>query len=119
MNANAKKWVKALKSGRYKRTTGTLRDKKGYCCLGVACEIAVKNKIIEAGELTASDCYYYDGEENFLPPAVITWLGLRDQKGTFTPKNKTDTSLDVLNDGGKTFKQIAKIIESEPEGLFV
>lgn len=30
-----KKWLKALRSGKYKQTKGTLCDGKGYCCLGV------------------------------------------------------------------------------------
>jgi hypothetical protein len=29
------KWVAALRSGEYKQTKGYLRNKKGYCCLGV------------------------------------------------------------------------------------
>ena len=37
-------WVAALRSGKYKQTTGTLRGVMehnyiGYCCLGVACDI--------------------------------------------------------------------------------
>lgn len=118
MNANAKKWVKALKSGKFKRTTGTLRDEKGFCCLGVACEIAVKNKIINKGDKRES-LYFYADEENFLPEVVKNWLGLQTFKGNFKDKQDGRISLDVLNDRGKTFKQIAKIIESEPEGLFV
>lgn len=45
-----KKWVKALRSGRYKQTEGVLREEQGnrangkpiygYCCLGVLCNVA-------------------------------------------------------------------------------
>jgi len=36
-----KKWVKALRSGKYKQTRGRLRTKNGarHCCLGVLCEL--------------------------------------------------------------------------------
>ena len=30
----------ALRSGKYRQTRGRLRDSKGFCCLGVACEIS-------------------------------------------------------------------------------
>lgn len=39
-----KKWLAALRSGKYKQTNGTLKKslpnkKVGYCCIGVACKI--------------------------------------------------------------------------------
>lgn len=35
-----KKWVAALRSGKYKQGKGVLRSEKGnYCCLGVLCDI--------------------------------------------------------------------------------
>lgn len=120
MNANAKKWVKALKSGEYKKTKGTLRDEKGYCCLGVACELAVQNKIIKpAKKHDESGYFFYGKEDNFLPKKVMQWLGVRSARGSFVAKKEVQLSLDTLNDTGKSFKAIAKIIESEPEGLFV
>lgn len=33
------KWIDALRSGDYQQTKEVLHDSKGYCCLGVACEI--------------------------------------------------------------------------------
>jgi hypothetical protein len=38
---NIRKWVKALKSGKFEQTTGQLFDNKEnkYCCLGVACRL--------------------------------------------------------------------------------
>lgn len=35
MNNLARKWISALKSGKYKQTKGCLHNKEGYCCLGV------------------------------------------------------------------------------------
>jgi len=46
-------------------------------------------------------------------------IGLRTEAGEFTDKNGATASLADLNDNGKKFAAIAKIIESKPEGLFV
>ena len=39
--ANLKKWIKALRSGKYKQTKDTLcNDKRNsFCCLGVLCDV--------------------------------------------------------------------------------
>lgn len=34
-----KKWLEALRSGKYNQTARVLHDDEGYCCLGVACEV--------------------------------------------------------------------------------
>ena len=34
-----KRFVKALRSGKYKQTTGKLQNANSYCCLGVACDL--------------------------------------------------------------------------------
>jgi hypothetical protein len=36
------KWINALRSGEYKQTRQSLHDDKGYCCLGVLCDVASK-----------------------------------------------------------------------------
>ena len=53
MNQKIKeRWVKALRSGKYKQGKGWLRKSSGpkkkseFCCLGVLCDLAVKSKII-------------------------------------------------------------------------
>jgi len=47
------KWVKALRSGNYRQSTGYLRseDEKGYkyCCLGALCDITDSNRWTENG----------------------------------------------------------------------
>lgn len=37
---NIRLWVAALRSGEYPQDVGALRTAKGFCCLGVACEVA-------------------------------------------------------------------------------
>lgn len=42
--SDIKKWCAALDSGKYKQTYITLQDNRGYCCLGVACDIFIEKK---------------------------------------------------------------------------
>lgn len=111
MNENAKKWVAALRSGEFTQGTGRLvaRDPDtneviGHCCLGVACVLAQR----------ATGVGFVERE---LPPRrVQRWLGLSTVEGTI----EGDFSLVEHNDNnGVTFDEIADLIESEPEGLFI
>lgn len=120
MNNNAKKWVAALRSGEYKQTTGHLRDQKGFCCLGVACELYMK----ENPDLLKVDrhgLYYSTVEAVFgvLSEPIMNWLGLREAAGIHET-NEGPLSLTNYNDVKRlSFAAIANIIETEPEGLFV
>jgi hypothetical protein len=130
VNDNAKKWVDALRSGRFKQGRGSLRYDDSYCCLGVACQV-YKEETGE-GKWTPYDGAYMrfdlDDRSSFfiLPQVVQEWLGLRTETGDF---EETKT-LTVLNDGVSpsgedageapfSFAEIADVIESEPEGLFL
>jgi hypothetical protein len=43
LNPNAKKWVTALRSGRFKQGRSVLNQgDRALCCLGVACEVAIE-----------------------------------------------------------------------------
>lgn len=37
-----KRWINELRSDKYQQSTGSLKDKDGYCCLGVLCDIVDK-----------------------------------------------------------------------------
>lgn len=37
------RWVKALRSSKYKQAQGQLKKDDGFCCLGVLCDLAVKD----------------------------------------------------------------------------
>ncbi len=111
------RWVKALRSGKYKQGKQFLhrksRKQERYCCLGVLCELAVHAKVISQAALD-DDTFYYDHNEQILPTAVKNWVGLNEEDGSYG-----GGSLVELNDDGKKFTTIAKLIESKPEGLFV
>lgn len=126
MNRNAKKWVAALRSGKYKRgkeQLGLVVNEKTmatkYCCLGVACELALKAGVVKKKFVGEGGLVTYDGHSSWLPPAVQEWLGLRKDNGEFVPKKRQKRdSLAELNDSGKSFSYIADFIEREPPGLF-
>jgi hypothetical protein len=104
LNANAKEWVQALRSGKYAQGWYQLkRDDDRFCCLGVACELAMKAGVIKR----------YEPSNGALPRSVRLWLGLKHENGDYGT-----ASLANDNDHGKSFGDIADIIESEPDGLF-
>lgn len=105
--ANREKWLRDLESGRWPQAKQRLATSKGYCCLGRACEVALKSGV----ELTTkyhegSDKWEYGGCLTDLPEAVMDWLGV----GSSLPSLTNGEQLDELNDDGVTFKQIARRI---------
>jgi hypothetical protein len=120
LNENAKKWIAALRSGKYAQGRAMLNsmDMK-FCCLGVACEVAIQAGVpVKKEPGLYGQKFNYDTSFTVLPLSVQRWLGLASASGHF--KQGGDCrSLVALNDGGLyTFNDIADIIESIPEGLF-
>ena len=113
-----KKWVAALRSGKYNQTKDHLRDENGYCCLGVLCEIAAKEGVckLELKEMLGSSyiVHQYDDASLTLPSKVIEWAGLESSNPIITRTSGEDSSLSGLNDElGYNFNQIADIIEEQ------
>lgn len=117
--AIVRRWVKNLESGLYKQGKGVLaesdKDFDRFCCLGVLCDMAVRAKVIPAPlPVGIGDAYEYVNQTGNLPRAVRDWAGMMDRSGDYDSGNLAN-----LNDDGKKFKTIAKIIKSDPKGLFV
>lgn len=130
-----KKWINALRSGKFKQGTGTLKqyDSKGnaqYCCLGVLCELynqeMKKNKKKMLSETTWSNdsdfSYGYcklGGKKEDLPKEVMKWAGIKDSIGKFYDEGDLigEPCLADMNDCGTKFKTIADIIEEKYEQL--
>lgn len=91
------RWVAALRSGEYKQGKYRLqRDDDTYCCLGVLCDLAVKDGVVAA----------FDGRRELPPTTLSAWAG---SSGWW---RSGGVSLPSLNDGlGWTFDQIADHIE--------
>lgn len=103
-----KKWVKALRSGKYEQGSMFLQCKNTYCCLGVLCDIAKKEKIKvnhDNGELNGMTL----GDQF----KVKQWSGLKTNSGDYN----SDVSLTSMNDDGKTFKEIATFIQKNYKKL--
>jgi len=112
MNDNAKAWIAALRSGKYKQGTGALCDDGRFCCLGVACDLAVKAGVdLSIGKRGSNTTF--DEKFGMLPRKVQCWLGLASDNGSMI-----GDTLVSMNDIGSTFSEIADLIESEPAGLF-
>ena len=131
-------WVEALRSGEYRQGRDRLatvdNEAVNYCCLGVACEVAIKDglnldrTVVDGDDpdIDVSVPYVlYDTEPNVLPSAVRQWLGVKDDikadisdiDGPWTPTDwsvidPTYRSVIKLNDGGWTFDMIAQALEN-------
>lgn len=116
MNKNALKWVEALESGEYKQGKGWLVVNDSYCCLGVACVLYAKAKRIKDAP------FLLNKTMEILPAPVQRWLGLDSTDGSYRTTEDLATELTTDNDrtdtAHKSFKQIAKLIRTEPQGLF-
>lgn len=94
-----KTWVSALRSGEYKQTKGSLHDKHGFCCLGVAVDVLIDDDWIPD---LVNECYTLDGEGGLLSYSTLLKIGLS--------KNAQE-HLACLNDDGESFEYIADVIE--------
>ena len=124
LNQNAKKWLEALRSGKYQQTKSALCDVGNgepdrFCCFGVACDLYFQEHPELKSEIY-DDRFYprrkFLGELEVLPHQVQAWLGLRTSTGDYGSDYVGALTED--NDEGKTFEEIATIIESEPARLF-
>lgn len=125
--ANIGKWVHALRSGEFTQGNGRLckietlvdgREEKYFCCLGVACELALADGVYMT-KIISENIVFYDGSPGTLPLQVRSWLGIQldDPRVTLSP-NGVDYpikySLTHVNDGLRlAFAQIADAIEAE------
>jgi hypothetical protein len=101
------RWRESLLSGEFKQGRARLKVGDEYCCLGVLCELHRRETNgswnASQGELNAST---YAGNLLALPDVVKEWAGLVADNPTVE-----GIPLAAHNDGGKTFRQIADLIE--------
>jgi len=115
-----KLWIEALRSGLYEQGTGFLRDiNDNYCCLGVACEVAIKNGL-QLEVVNNSKQYSYYNYTEYTPQVVMDYFGLTTKSGKYVQVNheKHDSLAENNDMDNMSFAEIADIIENEPEGLF-
>lgn len=108
------KWIKALESGEYRQGVGSLVEfgnaSDKFCCLGVACDVL---------GLEADDGgYYHFGKSiggGVMPGKSYEEFHLRTEDGE--AKNSRRSLVD-RNDGGWSFKRIAKELRTKPWEYF-
>lgn len=110
-------WLKALRSGDFAQVQGHLGDTKGFCCLGVLCEIAVaKGKITK--ELRSlndnEDRIVYDVHSlTTLSDKVQDWAELSARDPCIQYEGDCHTLSSLNDEVGLNFVQIADVIEKE------
>jgi regulator of RNase E activity RraB len=120
MNADVKKkWVAALRSGEYTQGRDCLynADNGKFCCLGVLCDIAVNENVIDCDGTMDDEfigvLYTFDAEAYELPYQVQEWAGL-ESSNPCVVYNKDILSIATLNDDKRhTFNELADIIEAQ------
>lgn len=103
--ADIRKWVKALRSGKYKQGTGALENTPGrYCCLGVACKVFIPDKDKQKDEF---GCLVGATMED--QPFAPLWL--QDINNDFLLKTGHQL-VEVNDDMGFSFNEIADCLEA-------
>jgi hypothetical protein len=128
MNPEVKqKWIDALRSGEYEQGMKALRDRfNRFCCLGVLCDIYIKEHPETKWETSLYDKSLYGVNfECVIPPEIVWkhWAQLNESNPVVcqrNPRNINDVldgqnidTLASLNDTGFTFEEIAQIIEHQ------
>ncbi len=101
-----RKWLKALRSGKFEQGRGDLEKKNlegesTYCCLGIACRIQHPRIKIKGGWID---------KENFKRLRDIDVPEILKGDGE---SNQVVEKLADMNDSGKSFAEIADFIEKE------
>ena len=123
----ANKWIKALESGKYVQGKGVLKtgttEKPKHCCLGVLCELYMKENPgeaeweynVDSGEFA----FVLDDDVglSLLPERIRYWSEMKSTDGTIPENFKTGPraglrkDLASINDSPRgTFKKIAEYI---------
>ena len=137
MNTKIKqKWVSALRSGEYEQGSEKLYSGRGYCCLGVLCDLYSKENGLKwefrgddviktedeivPSQLQKFDYFYFDDESEFLPESVMDWaeLSVKNPQVRVECEYGEDARFYVdeianFNDSGYSFTQLAEIIENQ------
>lgn len=133
MNQEIKeRWIAELESGKWEQTNGflALDDTNKRCCLGVLCDIAVEDGIVQRDvtrdSFGVAKTVVYRGFEKdsvgttaVLPEEVMVWADIDSDNGSYdtsetkNSKRPRSEALSQDNDLGKSFQDIANIIREK------
>ena len=120
MNKKVKqKWIKALRSGKYKQGRGYLRYNDKYCCLGVIIKLYIEEHSDEKWEkIPKRNFFSFKGDHYNLPKEVQDWAETSNDPPVVI--KGINYTLTTMNDGNATgnikphtFDQIADLIEKQ------
>jgi hypothetical protein len=108
---NMRKWVSALRSGKYKQGQCALRYRGRFCVLGVACDVSGlgewRGRDFDLDEYAVRDG---DASPVVMPLEVADWYGVASSPAVKTTRGCE--FLTTLNDAfGLTFSELADAIE--------
>ena len=112
------RWVDALRSGEYEQGTDALRTAENtFCCLGVACDLLVKDGVLSPWTRDYDD-WTVEGVSEALPQDAQKFIGSTTAWGKFDDlpiyvDGNYHYDLATANDTGETFGQIANYIEAQ------
>lgn len=118
----------ALRSGEFPQTKTALcrltaeadPDRPiGFCCLGVACELALRNGVEMATEVR-SGLKFYNTQSGFMPQQVMEFFDFYSRKGATRNGSQVvghHASLASANDSDVSFADIADYIDANYEIL--
>jgi hypothetical protein len=110
----ARRWTDRLRNRDIPQGAGCLGMPHGRrCCLGVLCDIAVEDDVIDPPRTESLWSFTYAGAHGSLPTQVTAWAGMLTREGIYD----ADCSLMADNDNGKTFLELADIIDAHWEDL--
>lgn len=101
-------WTADLRANPELQGFDALEQNEKFCCLGRLCLLAIKNGVKVIRHVSDSGFVSYDNEVFLLPKSVVKWAGL----DSHNPEIPTaDYNLVNANDIGKTFAEIADLID--------
>lgn len=113
---NIQKWVDALRNGQYRQSSHFLRTDKGYCCLGVACDLAAKDGVhLHISETNM--IWSYEGRTGSLPENVQSWLDIDEGDPDLDKGGETFTCSELNDTEQASFPEIASWIEATYLGV--
>ena len=110
------KWLKALRSGDYDQTEGALcrvlDTGAAYCCIGVLVEIVRGEDIWEDTAIGSTALAMGNGPRYTPNESFYGEVGIKEGYDESLGR-KTISKVIALNDNGKSFEEIAEVIEKE------
>ena len=95
--------VAALRSGEYKQGYGKLHRtgaEEGFCCLGVASDVAHKFGLPVVRDKSDYGCESFDGETSYMPQSVMDWYGFDSNNPRLRVPGGGTAEASTVNDSG-------------------